>query len=227
MKEAKNCFAQEIDHQLWMNYAITVPINEKWTYGGDVGLRGLISNYDWNQFLIRPNVNYRINYTFSVSPAIAWFSTLNRDTGNVNEFRIHQDFNAKWPDLGFIEFFYRIRIEQRFFFYQDDNYSNDFNLRVRALVGAETADIKLFGPKRPIYFQVIYEGFSTGEESALEVFVNQTRLHFALGHRLSKNFRYELHYIRQGSRLLREDGLGISQNIYRLRFFHRLPKKEK
>jgi hypothetical protein len=226
MLSINNLNAQSVDHQLWMNYALKVPINEKWTYGGDVGLRGLISNYDWNQFFIRPNVNYRINYTFSVSPAIAWFSTFNRDAGNVNEFRIHQDFNAKWPDFGFIEFFYRIRFEQRFFFYQNDNYSNDFNLRVRALVGAETADIKLFGPKRPIYFQVIYEGFSTGKESALEVFLNQTRLHFALGHRLSKNFRYELHYIKQGSRLLREDGLKISQNIYRLRFFHRLAKKK-
>jgi len=215
----------EVDNQFWINYALTVPINEKWTYGGDVGLRGLISNYDWNQFLIRPNVNYRINYTFSVSPAMAWFKTLNRNGSNVNEFRIHQDFNAKWPDLGIVEFFYRIRLEQRWFLYQDGSIPNDFNLRARLLIGMETADINLFGDNRPIYFQVIYEGFSTGNESALEVFVNQTRFHVALGHRLSSRFRYELHYIRQGSRLLREEGLGISQNIYRLRLFHRLKSK--
>ena len=224
---AKILFAQEVENQLWMNYALTVPVNEKWTYGGDVGLRGLISNYDWNQFLIRPNVNYRINYTFSISPAIAWFSTLNRDAGNINEFRIHQDFNAKWPDLGFIEFFWRLRIEQRWFFYQDEEFSYDFNLRLRALVGVETADISLFGPKRPIYFQIIYEGFTTVEETAVEIFVNQARLHFALGHRISEAFRYELHYIRQGSRLFVEDGLGISQNILQITFVPSVSKEVK
>ena len=219
--------AQEIDHQLWMNYAVTVPVNEKFSYGGDVGLRGLVSNYDWNQFLIRPNVNYRFNYIFSFSPAMAWFGTFNKNYYNVNEFRLHQDFNAKWPDLGIVEFFYRVRIEQRWFFYQSSDIDNTFNWRLRGLIGMETEDIKVFGGQRPIYFQLIYEGFQTVERNATEVFVNQTRFHMAIGHRLSKVFRYELHYIRQGSRLLAEDGIAISQNIYRLRLFHRIIPKGK
>jgi len=212
-------YAQNI---VWANYALTIPINEKWTYGGDVGLRGFVTNYDWNQFLIRPNVKYRFNYTFSFSPAVAWLSTMNRDAGNVNELRIHQDLNAKWPDLGIIEFFYRIRLEQRFFFYQSPQIANNFNLRLRGLIGVETADITFLGPKRPIYFQAIFEGFSSSKESAVEIFVNQTRFHLAFGHRLSEDFRYELHYIKQGSRLFKDDGLNVSQNIYRIRFFHRL-----
>ncbi len=223
--EKDHAYAQEVDNQFWINYAVSIPINNKWSYGGDMGLRGFISNYDWNQILIRPNVTYRINNTFGVSPAIAWFSTINKGGGNVNEFRIHQDVTAKWPDLGFMEFFYRVRLEQRFFFFEDEQIENRFNLRLRGLIGLETADIRLGNSKRPIYFQSIFEGFTTVEQSAEEVFVNQTRFHLAFGHRLSNTFRYEIHYIRQGSRLSAEDGINISQNIYRLRFFHRIQNR--
>ena len=115
-----------------------------------------------------------------------------------------------------------MRIEQRFFFYEEQ-LPNEFKVRVRYLAGAETADILLFGSKRPIYFQGIIEGFNTvGAESAVEVFINQLRIHGAFGHRISSKFRYELHYIAQKSRAFSDEGLQISQNIYRIRLFHRL-----
>jgi Protein of unknown function (DUF2490) len=222
-----NANSQEVDHQLWVNYALNVPINNKLSYGGDIGLRGFISNYDWNQVLIRPTVTYRFNREIGVAGAIAWFRTANRANVNVNEFRIHQDLNLKWPDLGFMEFFYRVRTEERFFFYEN-NITTDFNVRLRALIGIESQDFNWFGSKRPIYFQGIYEGFRTlGDESANEVFINQVRIHVVFGQRLSKGFRYELHYIAQKSRLFLEDGLNVSQNIYRVRLFHRLTRKEK
>jgi Protein of unknown function (DUF2490) len=190
-----------------------------------MGVRGFISNYDWNQIIIRPIVSYRINNVFNVSPGMAWFGTFNKKIGDVNEFRLHQDLTARWPNLGFIEFFYRVRVEERFFFFEDDQIENRFNVRLRGLIGVETDDIYLFDSKRPIYFQSIYEGFITVEQSADEVFVNQTRFHLAFGHRLSSDFRYEVHYIRQGSRLYVDDGINIAQNIVRLRFFHRIQRK--
>ena len=214
--------SQEVDHQLWMNYALTIPINKSLSYGGDVGLRGFGSNIEWNQILIRPAITYRFKYPLSMAVAVAWFRTSNRNSFNVNEFRVHQDFNVKWPDFGFMEFFYRVRIEERFFFYQED-LDNSFNVRLRALIGIETQDFTWFGSKRPIYFQGIYEAFKTlGNESAYEVFVNRVRIHFAFGHRIAKGFRYELHYIAQRSRLFSDAGLETTQSIYRIRFYHRL-----
>ncbi len=213
---------QDVDHQFWLNYALTVPINKNLSYGGDLGLRGFGSNTEWNQVLIRPTVTYRFKYPFGVAVAVAWFRTVNRDDFNVNEFRIHQDFNLKWPDLGFLELFYRVRVEERLFYYEEI-IPNSFNVRIRGLVGIESQDFTWFGKKRPIYFQAIYEGFKTvGDESAYEVFVNQVRIHLAFGHRISKGFRYELHYIAQRSRLYSDTGLQTTQNIYRIRLYHRL-----
>jgi len=222
---ALDCRAQDIDHQFWMNYALTIPVNNQLSYGGDVGFRGLGSNQNWTQVLLRPTVSYKFKNQIGIAGALAWFGTFNKDDFNYNEFRIHQDFTFKWPDFVILELFYRLRIEERFFFYQE-NRSNTFKMRVRYLIGAESQDIRLFGSKRPIYFQAIYEGFKTlADENAYEIFINQVRIHGAFGHRISNSFRYELHYIVQKSRLFSDDGLNATQNNYRIRIFHRLQKE--
>jgi hypothetical protein len=217
--------ALEIDHQFWMNYALSIPINEQLSWGGDLGVRGLGTNKNWNQLLIRPTISYKFKKPISIAGAMAWFGTFNIDKNNISEFRIHQDFNAKWPDFGMIEFFYRIRLEQRFFFYQNE-LPNASRVRVRALIGIETQDLKWFGAKRPIYFQSILEGFKTLDKNeALEVFINQNRLHIAIGHRISNSFRYELHYIAQRAKLFSAEGTSVDHNIYRIRLIHRLNAK--
>ena len=209
--------------QLWLNYTLNVKTDSDFSYGGDVGLRGVITDRDWTQFLIRPAATYKINKTFSVAGAVAVFQTFNREGYNLAEFRTHQDFNARWPRLTTFSIYYRVRIEQRWFFYQ--NFPNDFDVRGRLLVGAQSKDFTWLGEKIPIYFHVIYEGFKTlTNESAVEFFVNQTRLHFAFGQRISDKFRYELHYIWQSSRQYSEDGLQTSQNVFRIRVFHTISK---
>ena len=214
--------AQDLDNQLWVNYALKVPVNDRLSWGGDVGVRGAFTNLDWHQTLIRPAVNYQFKESASVSGALAWFGTFINESSSINELRFHQELNAKWPDLDVVHFFYRIRVEERFFFYQRD-IPNEFRVRLRGLVGVRTQDLEWFGPKRPIYFESMFEGFKTiKDEEALEILINQARLYTAFGHRISKNFRYELHYIYQGSTLFTGEGPDSSQNIFRIRLLHNL-----
>lgn len=210
----------QTDHQLWMNMAITAPLTEKFSVGGDVGLRGLISNREWNQVLLRPTATFKARDWLKVSAGFAIFSTFNVDTYNVNEFRLNQDFNATYPNLGWSKLFYRLRFEQRWFYYEDR--ANNFSFRGRILGGIQSKDLTFLGEKRPIYFQIMLEGFIPLERDIEEVFVNNFRWHLAFGHRLSKVLRYEIHYIRQISKLFDSSGSTIPQNIYRLRFFYTL-----
>ena len=214
--------AQDLDNQLWVNYALKVPVNDRLSWGGDAGVRGAFTNLDWHQALIRPAVNYQFKESASVSGAMAWFGTFINESSSINELRFHQELNAKWPDLDVVHIFYRFRVEERFFFYQRD-ISNEFRVRLRGLVGVRTQDLTLFGANRPIYFESMLEGFKTiKDEEALEILINQARLYTAFGHRISKNFRYELHYIYQGSTLFTGQGTDSSQNIFRIRLFHTL-----
>jgi hypothetical protein len=215
----------EIDRQIWSNYAVNVPVSEKFSYGGDVGYRWDISGLEWNQLLIRPTANYRFNKRFRAAGALALFQTFNRNSSNLSEFRIHQDLNVNLVDFNIVRLFSRFRAEQRFFYYQ--NLPNTFNIRLRWLAGAQTRDLTFLGENHPIYLKILFEGFVTlNNEKATEFFINNTRTHFAFGHRLSRAWRYELHYIRQGSRLISTEGFKISQDVFRLRVFHVLFEKE-
>ena len=214
--------AQDLDNQLWMNYAVKVPVSDRLSWGGDTGVRGIFTDLGWYQVLVRPDVSYQFKESASVAGALAWFGTFNEGSSSINEFRLHQELSAQWPDLDAVHLFYRFRIEERFFFYKGD-IPNEFRVRLRGLVGARTKDLTWFGAKRPIYFETLLEGFKTiKDEEALEILINRARLHAAFGHRISKSFRYELHYIYQGSTLFTGDGLETSQNIFRIRLFHTL-----
>ena len=56
-------------------------------------------------------------------------------------------------------------------------------------------------------------------ESATEKYVNRNRLELGLGHRTSRKFRWELHYIRQKSKAYKDDSFKTSENIFRVRFY--------
>ena len=45
--------AQEADSKLWMNFALKVPTSEKFSYGGDVGFRHILSE-PW--LILKPTV---------------------------------------------------------------------------------------------------------------------------------------------------------------------------
>lgn len=213
-------FGQETSNQLWADYALNVNTNSKISFGGDVGLRGDLSNYEWSQFLLRPTLNYTFNKTFSGAFAIALFHTNNKFVPNVTEFRIHQEININWFERKWISIFGRLRIEERFFWYQEESLPNEFRVRGRLLMGIQSPDITWFGTRRPIYFQSTYEGFLTFGSDDTDLFINQGRFRLAFGHRIAPNWHYEIHYIRQSSRLTQETGLKLAQNLFRLRVFH-------
>lgn len=215
--------SQSVDEQFWMDYNLNVPVSRKFSYGGDAGIRGLISNRKWNQIYFRPSVRYKFHESFNISGSIATFNTFHENTQNAHEFRGTFDFNAEGPDFLYIMPFYRLRIENRSFFY--DELPNDNKWRGRLLIGIETWDFKGLNEKRSFFFQGIWEGFQTlGKESAYEVLINQTRIYAAFGHKLSEHIRYELHYIWQRSREYEEAGLQTTQNVIRFRFFHKVGK---
>ncbi len=217
--------AQEADTKLWTNFALKVPTSEKFSYGGDVGLRYALSERDWKQFLIRPSVTYRLNPVFALGGALAFFKTYSGSGANLNEFRIHQELNANWPDFGFARLSFRLRVEERFFQYK--SLPDGFSLRIRLLAQARTRDLTLLGERRPIYFKLIFEGFeSTNEAGGVEFFINDTRAHLAFGQRLSRAWRYEVHYIRQQTRLARTGEFRLDQDIFRLRVFYTLFEKD-
>ena len=223
-------WAQETDSefQLWINYSLNIPapVHKKWTLGGDAGIRGLLSNSDWTQILIRPTLKYKLNPIFSFAAGVATFMAWDPTISNTFEFRLFQDANMKWPNFGPVFMIHRVRFEQRFFFYQSSALPNDSYIRPRYLVGLETTNFKLFGSKPEWYIQSLVEFFGALGDASVETFVNNQRIHFALGNRISDLLRCELHYIWQRSWEIEEDGFQVSHNILRFRFYQTINRDQ-
>lgn len=225
------CYGQfyndKVDFQTWTDLTINYFKTSKFSVGGDVGLRGIVSSKDWNMFYIRPTVNYTVTSIFKASGGIGSFNTFNKELNNAYEIRFFQDAHVSWPDIGWIDFYHRFRFEERFFFYK--NIDNDFSIRGRYLIRARTTDFRLIGKKKSFYLKGMWELFVPFDKSAVELFVNNQRFYAAIGQRVSDKFRYEIFYIWQQSREFVDDGFETSENIMRLRFFYtiRLPDQNK
>ena len=56
--------AEEIDFQTWTDFTFTYAIKNRINVGADLGVRGLVSKNDWNQFYFRPAFQYYFNRRF-------------------------------------------------------------------------------------------------------------------------------------------------------------------
>ena len=213
-------YNDRVDFQTWTDITLTYFKTQKYSYGGDAGLRGIVSSKDWNLIYIRPTVNYTLSPFFKVSGGIGSFNTFNKELSNTYELRFFQDVHVSWPDIGWVDFYHRFRFEERFFFYTD--IENDFTIRGRYLIRARTIDFKLIGKTKSFYLKGMWELFVPFDKSAVELFVNNQRFYAAIGQRISDRFRYEIFYIWQKSREFEDDGFETSENILRLRFFYTL-----
>ena len=213
---------ETIDFQTWSDFTYTHKIKTVMNIGGDIGIRGIVSKNDWNQFYVRPKFQYYFNKTINVAGGIAFFYTSNDVILQTTELRIFEEVTLAWPSFEYVKFFNRIRLEQRFFTYDEEFHigtelPNDFESRARYQLSFETLDIHLGSKNKPIYFLAGWEIFTALNDAAIETLINNQRFLGGIGQRLSPRFKYEIQYILQSSRIISDAGLKTTEHILRLR----------
>lgn len=212
--------AQNDNFMLWSDYNLVI-VKNSFLFGGDVGVRGLLTDPGFNQFVFRPTMWYKANPTFTFGAGAGLFSSILSNGFNYHEFRLQQEVTAKWPNFSWGSMITRLRIDERYFFYNNEVGGNEFNGRIRPMIGIKTKAFDIFNCEKPIYFQTHWEGFQNFDEAAItEILVNNTRLYLSFGQQISKGFKYEIHYIWQQSGLFNDFGINTQQHIIRLRIFH-------
>lgn len=205
------------DFHFWSDISLIHHFSAKWSYTGDMGARGLLSDRDWNMLYLRPTIRWRLTSSFDLRGGLSVFQTWNKDITNQTELRMHQEANLKWPNLAGFVFKHMVRFEERFFF--NENIENEFSARFRYRPSMETPDFKIFGIQRPFYGLISLDMFFPMGNIAAEIYVNNYRILCGLGNRISDKLRIELHYFWQRSRLLTGDGFKTAENVLRIRFF--------
>lgn len=220
-----NLAAQDtIEYQSWTDFNIIYQLNNRTEILTDFGVRGLVSNYSWNQFYIRSMYRLGISRNFSIAAGVADFLTLEKEQPNTNEIRLNQDLNIVWPSFGFGDFTHRFRIEERFF---QSSEGNDFNLRPRYMINFKTSGFRFLTKKSVWDFGINLENFFVFGKEVEERFANRSRLGFSLGLRPSLKFKINFNYILQGSREFSNQDFKTQENIFRLRLYYNLFRNDK
>jgi len=207
---------EEIDHQSWMDFRTFYTINEKWTYDGDYGLRGFISDENWRRIYIHPAFVYDANTDIDLRGGMRFIFTREKDVTNTFEIRPWQGVRFLWPRTKWIILSQYIRLEERFTFGVDDG-SFDAVLRARYRIMAKTPNLRWISINQTFYFLTSFEIFGNVGRAIEETFVDRTRLTFGVGYFISQTWRAELHYILQGSNLWTQEGTKLNIRILRLR----------
>jgi len=213
-----NVYAQDdqSDFQSWFDFRTFYTIDEKWTYDGDYGLRGFISDEDWRRVYIHPAFVYNATINIDIRGGMRFIYTREIDATNTFEIRPWQGVRFRWPRTNFVIFNQYMRLEERFTWGTEDG-SFGFVLRARYRLMAKTPNLKLVAINQTFYFLTSLEIFGNIGEAIEETFVDRTRFTLGIGYFITQAWRAEVHYILQGSNLGVANGSNVDVRILRLR----------
>jgi hypothetical protein len=204
------------DKQTWFDFRTYYTIDQKWTYDGDYGLRGFISNEDWRRVYLNPAFVYDANADIDLRGGMRFIYTREKNATNTIEIRPWQGIRFLWPRTTFVIFSQYIRLEERFTWGTEDG-SFDFVVRARYRLMVKTPNLKLVAIDQTFYFLTSLEIFGNVGAAIEETFVDRTRLTFGMGYFITQSWRAELHYVLQGSNFGAGGGENIDVRVFRLR----------
>ena len=102
------------DFQSWFDFWTFYIIDENWTYDGDYGTRGFLSDENWRRAYVNPAFLYQATIDIDLRGGLRLVFTREEDTSNTIEIRPWQGVRFRWPKTNFIIFSQYIRLEERF-----------------------------------------------------------------------------------------------------------------
>jgi hypothetical protein len=206
----------EKDFQTWFDFRTAYFIDEKWTYDGDYGIRGFISNEDWRLVYINPSFILQPSAALLYRGGIRFIYTYEKNTSNTFEIRPWQGVRVTWPSTNWMILTHYFRLEERFTIYTEEA-NNDFALRLRYRITAKTPNLRWKAINQIFYAAVGIEFFGNVGKAVEETFIDRNRLTYILGYIPSDQWRIVFEYIRQATREDTEDGFKFTLRILRLR----------
>jgi hypothetical protein len=197
--------ANNWDHNahLWLNYVGDHPLGtSRWGVHLESQFRRADSGADWQQLLLRPGINYKLNETVAFSGGYAYVDTYPYgDFPVVSKFpehRLWEQMTVNTPLFG-LTWTHRFRLEQRWLgvqrlgadgWYTDRfRYSNRMRYMLRTTVPLNDARTWYV----PVWDEVF---FNFGGDQRRNDF-DQNRFFVGVGHQVAKGWRLEVGYMQQ------------------------------
>ena len=206
----------DADFQSWIDYTPIIRINKKIDYTGDMGLRGVLSGNEWTKIYANPQIRFWFRPKLTLHGGVALHYTIEEQVSNQFEIRPWQGVELFWPQILNASTTHYIRLEERFSIYTQESRS-DFALRLRYRFQIKSANLTIKAINQSFYLLLSLELFVNLGRAIEEKYVDRNRLLLGVGHEFHRNWRWEVHYINQGSRRGSEEGIKTSDHILRIR----------
>lgn len=171
----------------WFAYAGDHKVAGKWGLHFDGGWRQMNNSY-WNQWLLRPGVNYQASPNVQLSAAYSYFNThpggLDWESAAAPEHRLQEQVTIQQP-VGKIGLRHRYRFDHRFLgsgFVEGRDRTWNLQHRVRYMLRGDIP-LKRASDERPAVFLALYNEFFLRYGFAGVSAFEQNRLYAGLGFR--------------------------------------------
>lgn len=182
-------------HQQWFFYSADHAVNSKWGLHFDGSWRQMNHSL-WNQWNIRPGVNYQLNRRVQLSAAYAYFNSHPEGLASANrsfpEHRLQEQALVS-QSLGILPVRHRVRFDQRFLgsgysAWRERNWHLQY--RLRYMLRTEVPLLKTKDERPAVYLGLYDEVFLRFKDAGASTF-EQNRLYAGIGVRPSKRFGIE------------------------------------
>ncbi len=205
------------DEQLWGDLYGHYYISDKLEFYGDVGLRLLLEDPSWTQFYIRPSVRYHYRPILEFHGGLGLALTNNADVQSDKlEIRPFQGVKVGWPTLGGLRLVHYVRLEERLFFFTDEAWAHDFQLRFRYRLSTKIP-LRRLSQERKWFIALSGEGFGEVGPDVEERFSNRTRFSVGLGHAVNETWAVGFHVVLQQSRTGKDAVFETTDYLFQLK----------
>ncbi len=200
-----------INKQIWIDFYPHYYLNDKFEYYGDFGYRSMISNDAWKRIYVRPSVKYHINKTWELQAGLGLFYNFHKNISDIFETTPWQGAQFMWPRFNILHFKHLAKIEERFSFNVNDNWSSSTEFRFRyKLSGKVEFTDNWFVPFYGEFFVPIF-----GEVE--EAFRNRGRAGLGLGYKSDNDWQFSFIFNWQGSRAGIGEDIAVSDYAYQIK----------
>ena len=224
---------ESASNQIWANITLDYPWREGLLFEVDLEPKAQYSGADsWRGIDITPAIEFSPNHWIELVGETVFARTKQSNALTSTEvtprlgFRVHflNNLHTLLPArrrLGRVGIANLSRFEWRNFWYSDDVPSSSetrFRNRAELKVGLNHAELSL---DKTLYFLADYEIFVPLSDDVPERFATKARFRTGLGYRRDRKWRFEILYIRDGTRQTDEGSFATSANIvdFRLKIF--------
>ena len=214
--------SQEDDKQnlgVWLTYKNRFKINSSFYYIDDISYRHTIVYDKWQRFSFNPAIAFNalneIEFYFGANNLFVVQDVIN----NTYELRIWQGVRMTWPYIKRFHFDHYFRFEERFIYdFGDKSWNPGYRGRYRLSLTVPINSMVI--AESTFYTGISAEAYTNIGKSMPEKYLDQARFSATFGYRKNRKWSFELMYLVDDSKEVKEDNFELNNHIIRFRIIN-------